>query len=143
MVWAGKQIQYYLIFPTLSLSRWRPLSYRNWFLYDNGLRLERVKVSLEAIFSEMIGTNEKVFIFWPGNCSMNVLYPSPLKSFVLSICSRDSMKTQPTDIFARVATYSQMSCRLQSWWLFGRLLLSLSSFWGRLNEYQKFLGTWW
>ena len=99
MVWAGKQIQYYPIFPTLTLSRWRPLSYRNWFLYDNGLRLERVKVSLEAIFSEMIGTNEKVFIFWPGNCSMNVLYPSPLKSFVLSICSRDSMKTQLTDIF--------------------------------------------
>ena len=44
----------------LNLSRWRPLSYRNqpidligksmdWFLYDNGLHLERVKQAIQAI----------------------------------------------------------------------------------------------
>ena len=44
----------------LTLSRWMPLSYRNqsidlrsksidWFLYDNGLRLERVKEILLVI----------------------------------------------------------------------------------------------
>ena len=44
----------------LTLSRWMPLSYRNqsidlrsksidWFLYDNGLRLERVKAILLVI----------------------------------------------------------------------------------------------
>ena len=51
----------------LTLSRWRPLSYRNqsidlrsksmdWFLYDNSLRLERVK-RMEAEIPQKIERN--------------------------------------------------------------------------------------
>ena len=46
--------------PMLTLSWWRPLSYRNqsidlqsksmdWFLYDNGLRHERVKIKIRWV----------------------------------------------------------------------------------------------
>ena len=41
-----------------------------------------LKVSLEAIFSEMILENKKIFIFPQGKCRMNVLHPSLSKSFV-------------------------------------------------------------
>ena len=70
----------------------------------NKYNILHIKVSLETIFSETIRANKKVFIFRQGNCTMNVLHPSLSKSFALSICSRDLMKTQPWDIFARVRT---------------------------------------
>ena len=62
------------------------------------------KYSLETIFSEMIRANKKVFLFLQGICTMNVLYPSLSKQFVLSICSRNPMKTQSCVIFATVRT---------------------------------------
>ena len=52
------------------------------------------KVLLEAIFSEMIQTNN-VSIFRQGNCTMDILYLYLSKSFVLSNCSRNPMKTRP------------------------------------------------
>ena len=49
-------------FVGFNLSRWRPLSYRNqsidlqsksmdWFLYDNGLRLERVNCFVRYLYA--------------------------------------------------------------------------------------------
>ena len=51
-----------------------------------------LKVSLEAIFSKMNQAKKKAFIFQQGNCKINVLHSCMLKSFALSICSRDPMK---------------------------------------------------
>ena len=70
----------------------------------NKCNFPHLKVSLEAIFSEMIRANNKAFIFRQGNCKMNVLHLSLLKSFALSTSSRDPMKNLPWDIIARVPT---------------------------------------
>ena len=69
---------------TLTLSRWRPLSYRNqsidlrskfksmdWFLYDNGLRLERVKQKL--LLWLQVPLNVCLNIFW---ALFNIFNPS-------------------------------------------------------------------
>ena len=63
-----------------------------------------LKVSLEAIFSEMIRANKKVFIFRQRNCTMNVLHPSLSKSIALSICSRDPMKNSTLVYFCKSTT---------------------------------------
>ena len=55
----------------------------------NKCNIPQLKVSLEAIFSEIIRANKKAFIFREGNCRINVLHPSLSKSFALSIYSRD------------------------------------------------------
>ena len=88
----------------------------------NKYNIPHLKVSLEAIFSEMVWANKIVFIFRQGNCTMNILHPSLSKSFALSICSRDPMKDSTLGYFCK-STYSQMHRKLQSWWLFGRWLL--------------------
>ena len=72
----------------------------------NKYNIPHLKVSLEAIFSEMNRANKKVFIFWQGNCTMNILHPSLLKSFALSICSRDPMKNSTLGYFCK-RKYSQ------------------------------------
>ena len=65
-------IKYKII--VLTLSWRRPLSYRNqyinllrksmnWFLYDNGLRHERVKVKLFLSLTHFTSTNQKCLIF--------------------------------------------------------------------------------
>ena len=59
-----------------------------------------LEVQLEAVFSKIIA-NKKGFIFWQGNCKINVLHPSLLKSFALSICSRDSMKKSTMEHFCK------------------------------------------
>ena len=84
------------------------------YCLSRGLKIEQVwpdpgnkyniNVSFEAIYSQMIRTNKKIFIFRQGNCTMDVLYPAQSKSFVFSICSKDPMKTQHLDIFARART---------------------------------------
>ena len=66
--------------------------------------IPRLKVLLEAIFSEMIQTNKKVTIFRQGNSTMNVLHPSLSKSFALSICSRDPMKNSTLEYFCKSTT---------------------------------------
>ena len=72
----------------------------------NKYSILHLRISLEAIFSKMNQSNKNVFIFRQGNWinEMNVLYPCLLKSFVLSICSRNPMKTHPWAIFARKHT---------------------------------------
>ena len=70
----------------------------------NKYNIPHLKVSLETVFSKMIRTHKKVFILRWGKCTINSLYPSLPKQFVLSICIRNSMKTQPWAIFARVRT---------------------------------------
>ena len=67
----------------------------------NKYNISHLKVSLEAIFSEMIRANEKVLIFHQGNCTMNVLHLSLSKSFALSICSRDPMKNSTLGYFCK------------------------------------------
>ena len=52
----------------------------------------------------MARANKKVFIFHHGNCTMNVRHPSLSKSFALSNCSRNPIKTQPCNTFSRVST---------------------------------------
>ena len=42
----------------------------------NKYNIPYFKVLLEAIFSEMVWANKKVFIFQQGNCMMNILHPS-------------------------------------------------------------------
>ena len=82
---------------------WRGLG-----LTKNGLSREtntifpHLKIPLEEIFFR--NNSNKVFTSRQESCAINVLYPSLSKSFVLSICRRDPMKTQPWDIFARVRT---------------------------------------
>ena len=56
----------------------------------NKYNIPHLKVSLEASFSEMIWANKKVF-----NCTMNVLHPSLLKLFALSICNGSCEKLSP------------------------------------------------
>ena len=58
-----------------------------------------LKVSLEAIFSKMNQAKKKAFIFQQGNCKINVLHSCMLKSFALSICSRDPMKNSTQGYF--------------------------------------------
>ena len=71
-----------------------------------------LKVSLEAFFPpKLFEQIKKVFIFRQGNCTINVLHPSLLKSFALSICSRDSMKNSTVGYFCK-STYSQMHRKL-------------------------------
>ena len=41
---------------SLTLSRRRPLSHRNWFLYDNGLHLERVKYKVYRFIESQSNT---------------------------------------------------------------------------------------
>ena len=67
-----------------------------------------IKVSLEAIFFEMIRAN-KVFIFRKGIARMNILHLSLSKSFALSICSRYPMKNSILGYFCK-STYSKMHC---------------------------------
>ena len=85
-----------------------------WGLPEQGKKCNifHLKVSLEAIFSKMIRANKKAFIFWQGSCTMSVLHPSLLKSFALSICSRDPMKNSTLGYFCK-STYSQMHRKLQ------------------------------
>ena len=78
-----------------------------------------LKVPLEAFFSDIFRANKKVFIFWQGNCTMNVLHPSLLKSFPLSVCNRGPMKNSTLGYFCK-STYRQMYRKLQRWWQFGR-----------------------
>ena len=78
-----------------------------------------LKVLLEAIFSEIVRANKKVFIFRQGNCIMNILHRSLSKLFALRICSRDPMKNWTLWYFSK-STYRQMHCKLQTWLLFGR-----------------------
>ena len=84
-----------------------------------------LKVSPETISSEMIQANKKAFIFWQGNCMMNVLHPSLSKSFALNISSRNSMKNSTLWYFCKIF-YTH---NLQSWWLFERWLLFYFSRW--------------
>ena len=58
-----------------------------------------LKVSLEAIFSKMNQAKKKAFIFQQGNCKINVLHSCMLKSFALSICSKDPMKNSTQGYF--------------------------------------------
>ena len=74
--------------------------------------IPHLKGSLEAIFSEMIQANKKVFIFRQGNYKMNVLHLSLAKSFALSICSKDPMKNTTLGYFCK-STHSQMHHMLQ------------------------------
>ena len=83
----------------------------------NKYNISHLKFFLEAIFFEMIRANKKVFIFWLGNCTMNVLHPSLSKSFALSICSRDPKKKSTLGYFCK-STYSQIHYKLQPWWPF-------------------------
>ena len=64
-----EQFSRHIVGNELTLSRWRPLSYRNqsidllgksmdWFLYENGLRPERIKIPKFFIFSSY--ENKKV-----------------------------------------------------------------------------------
>ena len=55
----------------------------------------------------MIRVNKKDFIFRQANCTMNVLHLSLLKSFVLSICSKDPMKNSTLGILLQ--DYLQLS----------------------------------
>ena len=50
----------------------------------------------------MIWANKKDFIFWQGNCTMNVLHLSLWKSFALNICSKDPMKNSTLRYFAKI-----------------------------------------
>ena len=95
-----------------------------WGLPEQGNKcnIPPLKVLLEAIFSKMIRGNKKAFIFRQGSCTKNVLHPSLLKSFALSICSRDPMKNSTLWYFCK-STYSQTHHKLQPWWFFGRWLL--------------------
>ena len=61
--------------------------------------IPNLKVSLEAIFSKMNQAKKKAFIFQQGNCKINVLHSCMLKSFALSICSRDPMKNSTQGYF--------------------------------------------
>ena len=73
-----------------------------------------LKVSLEAIFSKMNQAKKKAFIFQQGNCKINVLHSCMLKSFALSICSRDPMKNSTQGyFFARVPTASVLFFKLK------------------------------
>ena len=65
----------------------------------NKYNISHLKVSLEAIYSEMIRPNKKVFIFRQGNCTMNILHPSLSKWFALSICTRNPMKISTLGYF--------------------------------------------
>ena len=85
----------------------------------NKCNIPQLKVSLEAIFSEIIRANKKAFIFREGNCRINVLHPSLSKSFALSIYSRDPMIHSTLGYFCK-STYSQMHLKLQPWWVFRR-----------------------
>ena len=80
----------------------------------NKYKFPRVKVSLEAIFSEMIWANKKVSIFRQVNCTMNVLHPSLLEPFALSISKRNPMKNSTVEYFCN-STHSQMHRKLQPW----------------------------
>ena len=88
----------------------------------NKCNIPHLKVSLEAIFPKMIRANKKAFIFRQGNFTINVLHRSLSKSFALNICSRDPMKSSTLGYFCK-SIYSQIHCKLQPWWLFGRQLL--------------------
>ena len=70
----------------------------------------------------MIWANRKAFICRQGSYTMNVLHPSLLKSFALSICSRDPMTTSTLGYFWK-SMNGQMHRKLQPWWFFGRWLL--------------------
>ena len=83
---------------------------------------KNAKVLLEIIFSKMIWANKKAFIFWQGSYTVNALHSSLLKSFALSIYSRDPMKNSNLGYFYK-SEYSQMYRKLQPWWFFGRWLL--------------------
>ena len=52
----------------------------------NKCNIPHLNVSLEAIFPEMIRVNQKTFIFWQENCTINVPHLSLSKSFALSLC---------------------------------------------------------
>ena len=92
-----------------------------WGFFEQGNKynIPHLKASLEIIFSNMIRTNKKAFIFRQGSRTMNVLHPYLLKSFALKICSRDPMTTSTLRYFCK-STNSQMHRKLQPWWFFGR-----------------------
>ena len=64
-------------------------------------------------FSGIIRANKKDFIFWQGNCTMNVLHPHLSKSFALRICSRDPMKNWTLGYFSRLLTSCNHNASLE------------------------------
>ena len=66
-------------------------------------------------FSEIILENKNVFIFWQGNCMMNVLHPSLSKSFALKW---NEMKWN--HIFFSINNVQFMILQLDKLWMLGK-----------------------